>query len=557
MIAKNKRSLKNGYEYDSLIPKADFETQTLSNFITVDDTVSSIIKIVQKTQKDTEKLAQTLKRDTIDETCKAIFDFVYNHIQYVKDRTGYEELRRPARTWADKKGDCDCYSIFIGSILYNLKIPFSFRVTKYSGDWQHIYPIVYDKTSPKGYRIIDCVVDEYDYEVPYTEKQDTKMSTLYLSGFDTYTYDTETSIMEDLAGLGRAKKKAKAAKKAAGTRKKSSAKKAQRKTAKATKKAAKKQKKATKKATKKAGGKKFGGSKSGKRKASGITRGIKKGKEKRQAKRAARKEKKAANPRKKGLFAKARERKKDRREAKAAEKQKKNTQTSNPNIKINPSNEQTQSEAIERDDFKDDFVETPVITPIKQDDFADTSKDNPKEWMSEDGQDYNNQGSWGSDKQDKKDEFSASESKNDFAEKVTETGLQIREGAAMIESFANESEDMDSSESDEKGNSSVRLNDDEGETKGDNFLSKAVNYAKENPLIVGGGVVGTGIAIWGISKLTSSKPSPTPRTQRTPPRSVKPKAVNGLEGTKKKKGKSTLHSKAQRKHGRASFNGFN
>jgi hypothetical protein len=180
MIAKNKRSLKNGFQYDNLISKADFETQTLSNFITVDDTVSSIIKIVQKTTKDTEKLAQILKRDTIDETCKAIFDFVYDHIQYVKDRTGYEELRRPARTWADKKGDCDCYSIFIGSILYNLKIPFAFRVTKYSADWQHIYPIVYDKTSRKGYRIIDCVVDEYDYEVPYTDKQDTKMSTLYL-----------------------------------------------------------------------------------------------------------------------------------------------------------------------------------------------------------------------------------------------------------------------------------------------------------------------------------------------------------------------------------------
>ena len=552
MIAKNKRSLKNGYEYDSLIPKADFETQTLSNFITVDDTVSSIIKIVQKTQKDTEKLAQTLKRDTLDETCRAIFDFVYNHIQYVKDRTGYEELRRPARTWADKKGDCDCYSIFIGSILYNLKIPFAFRVTKYSADWQHIYPIVYDKTSPKGYRIIDCVVDEYDYEVPYTEKQDTKMSTLYLSGFD--TYDTETSIMEDLAGLGRAKKKAKEAKKAAGTSKKSSAKKAQRKTAKATKKAAKQQKKATKKA---AGSKKFGGSKSGKRKASGITKGIKKGKEKRQAKRAARKEKKAANPRKKGLFAKARERKKERKETKAAEKQRKNTQTSNPNIKINPNNEQAQSQAIERDEFvetpvitpiqQDDFVETPVITPIKKDEFVDTSKDNPKEWMSEDGQDYNNQGSWGGDdKQGKKD---------DFAEKVTETGLQIREGAEMIESFANESEDMNNSESDEEGSSPMRL--DEDEAKGDNFLSKAVNYAKENPLIVGGVAVGVPLAAWGISKIISSKPSPTPRTQRTPPRSVKPKAVNGLEGAKKKKGKSTLHSKAQRKHGRASFNGFN
>jgi hypothetical protein len=372
--------------------------------------------------------------------------------------------------------------------------------------------------------------------------------------------------MEDLAGLGRAKKKAKAAKKAARKDKKTT-KKAAKKQAKSNKKVAKKQAKTSKKAS----SKKFGGSKNGKVKAKkkgGLVSRIKKGKEKRQVKRAAKKEKRAANPKKKGLFSKLREKKKAKKEAKAASKERKNTQaaqTQNSRAERAERGSSTQSEAIERDNFdtsapveKDSFD---TSTAIEKNEFTDTSSSSnptPKEFMSEDGQDYNNQGSWGGDeaiKQTKKDDFSIQEkeNKNDFAEQITETGLQIREGAEMVESFARESEDMDDLEA-------VTPFDDEaggGESKGDNFLTKAVNYAKENPLIVGGAAVGIPLAAWGISKIVSSKPTPTARTQRIPPRSVKPKAVNGLGGTKKKKGKSTLTSKAKRKHGRASFNGFN
>ena len=64
--------------------------------------------------------------------------------QYKLDKKGLEQLRRPARTWADRKSgvDCDCMSIFASSILTNLQIPHKFRITKYSQDsWQHVYVI--------------------------------------------------------------------------------------------------------------------------------------------------------------------------------------------------------------------------------------------------------------------------------------------------------------------------------------------------------------------------------------------------------------------------------
>ena len=54
----------------------------------------------------------------------AIWDFVYQHVQYKLDDPGYEQVRRPLRTWLDRKrgADCEDYSVFISSILLNLGV---------------------------------------------------------------------------------------------------------------------------------------------------------------------------------------------------------------------------------------------------------------------------------------------------------------------------------------------------------------------------------------------------------------------------------------------------
>ncbi|WP_338769886.1 transglutaminase-like domain-containing protein [Bernardetia sp. ABR2-2B] len=234
MIAQSKRQLKSGKRYDHLIPKPNFQNTKLSDLIEVGFTVKSMKNIVRATHTDVARLAQALKGKTITETCSTIFHFVYDHIQYEKDRRGIEEIRTPARMWADKKGDCDCFSVFIGALLYSLKIPFAFRITKYSSDWQHVYIIVYNDDAPnrkelklfkdeitgeeyekvvrtnkpKRYNIIDPVTDDDDYEVEFTDKQDHKMSTLLLSGIDDYDTDYQdddygnTTVEEDLGALG-------------------------------------------------------------------------------------------------------------------------------------------------------------------------------------------------------------------------------------------------------------------------------------------------------------------------------------------------------------------
>ena len=182
MQAATKRYIGSGREYDYLFPSAMNKDKTVLENATLEDTIAFIHKVVGKTLDQTEKIARTLAAPTVYETCRNIWQFVYRNVAYRKDADGLEQIRSPRRTWRDRKTgvDCDCYSTFISSILTNLHIPHKLRITKYRQDhFQHIYPIV-----PDGDRtiILDCVTDQFDYEVPYSEKKDIDMDLQYLDG---------------------------------------------------------------------------------------------------------------------------------------------------------------------------------------------------------------------------------------------------------------------------------------------------------------------------------------------------------------------------------------
>ena len=186
MEANHKRQIKSGAEFNHLFPKPIGEEVEIKRDADVSATVAFIPQVVLETLHDTNRIAKLLNGNTLDETCSNIWHFVYNHIQYAKDKDGVEQIRRPARAWHDRtRGvDCDCYTVFISSILTNLNIPHIYRITKYKNRnyFQHIYPIV--PTDNGNYITIDCVVNEYNYEEPYTEKKDTAMKLHYLNGIE-------------------------------------------------------------------------------------------------------------------------------------------------------------------------------------------------------------------------------------------------------------------------------------------------------------------------------------------------------------------------------------
>ncbi|MBL4705622.1 MAG: hypothetical protein JKY54_13950 [Flavobacteriales bacterium] len=136
------------------------------------------------TLEDTKQISEYLKADSVRETCRRIWQFCYAHFQYKEDKARTEQIRRPTRSWWDRKQgiDCDCFSVFIGSVLTNLGIPFLLRMTKYQAlDYEHIYPVAL--TANRNI-ILDCVVNRFDYQVPYTQKKDIIMELQYLNGID-------------------------------------------------------------------------------------------------------------------------------------------------------------------------------------------------------------------------------------------------------------------------------------------------------------------------------------------------------------------------------------
>jgi hypothetical protein len=199
MVADRKRRLKDGREFDHLFPPPSETDTTIKKSADVEDTMKLIRKALPQTLWQTEKIAKVLKGRTLEETCSNIWHFVYQHIQYKRDEDGVEQVRSPRRAWWDRKTgvDCDCYTVFILSILRSLNIDCLARITKYPKKypevlrWQHVYPIVpkpghfEDYLDERDYYIvIDCVKDRFDDEQPYVESKDYDMRLDYLDGIE-------------------------------------------------------------------------------------------------------------------------------------------------------------------------------------------------------------------------------------------------------------------------------------------------------------------------------------------------------------------------------------
>ena len=174
LIAYSKRKISPLSDYSAYIPARTalkYNDPVLIPDGSVEDTVRLMLQIVQETSGDTERLAKHLAKDNLKDTLESIWTFIYTHIAYVRDSVFQEQVRRPLRTLYDQKGDCDCYATLIGSMLYNLGIPFKFRIAEYAnkGYYQHVYVIV---PYSGGYFTVDPVLDNFNQEKPTTNHKD-------------------------------------------------------------------------------------------------------------------------------------------------------------------------------------------------------------------------------------------------------------------------------------------------------------------------------------------------------------------------------------------------
>ena len=266
------RTISDGSQYDHLFPEPELKKTVLKKDGSVDDTVQLMKRIIKEYSYQVRGLAKILKGKTIKESAENVFNFVFKYIKYNVEKG--EQLRTPAYTWycaqvcarqgnqfdAKNSADCDCMSIFCGSLFYEMKIPFALRIAAYKddwgnvGNWQHVYVIVYGD----GENITcDPVTHKFNYEKPTGKDKTYPMSLtgndiIMLSGIDgtSRVYEeNEDGSVGLLAGRKKRKERRKARK--AARKEKRAAKKAIRKARKSGDKEALKKAKAAKKAAKK------------------------------------------------------------------------------------------------------------------------------------------------------------------------------------------------------------------------------------------------------------------------------------------------------------------
>lgn len=136
-------------------------------------TTNDIISVIMKLDKFVHVDTATFSHNFSENNLYALWYFVKNHIKYVEDKPGMERVKRPSVLWKIRKGDCKSYSLFIGTVLYNLGIPYSYRYVAWNKgkSYKHVYVIAHTYA---GDVILDSVHDTYDDEVAYHHKKDIK-----------------------------------------------------------------------------------------------------------------------------------------------------------------------------------------------------------------------------------------------------------------------------------------------------------------------------------------------------------------------------------------------
>lgn len=150
----------------SLLPPPNNNRVKVKSFQNTKDLTSALAASHKENLKYAKKIAPYFQGSNKYQTGKNIWNFLKTQVPYKVEPGSSQTTKTIPRMLADAaKGqgsDCKHYAVFSGSILQELKIPFTYRLAGYiSNTPQHIYCVIKD-----GQREIplDAVVGYYDYE---------------------------------------------------------------------------------------------------------------------------------------------------------------------------------------------------------------------------------------------------------------------------------------------------------------------------------------------------------------------------------------------------------
>ena len=79
------------------------------------DIIKEVLETYKDCQDDLKKFAQFLKGESIEDTCRNIWQFWKSNIRYQVDPEGVQYIKTPAAVWKTKFCDCKSFSVAIAS----------------------------------------------------------------------------------------------------------------------------------------------------------------------------------------------------------------------------------------------------------------------------------------------------------------------------------------------------------------------------------------------------------------------------------------------------------
>jgi hypothetical protein len=140
----------------------------------------AIEAVIPAATKQAASIADRYKGKNEAETCKKIFDYLKNNINYKADGAN-QAVRLPSGLMRTLQGDCKSYSVFTSAILSNLGIPHKLVYASYDPKDPtptHIYVM-----TNKGC-IIDAVYGKFNAEKKATFKKYKNMNISYIAGMN-------------------------------------------------------------------------------------------------------------------------------------------------------------------------------------------------------------------------------------------------------------------------------------------------------------------------------------------------------------------------------------
>jgi hypothetical protein len=139
---------------------------------------NAIEAAIPQAVQQTKTIAPRYKGAIEAESCKKIFDYLKNHVNYKADGAN-QQVRLPSALMRTLQGDCKSYSVYTSAILTNLGIPHKLVYASYDPKDPtptHIYVI-----TNKGC-IVDAVYGKFNAEKKASNKKYKNMNISYIAG---------------------------------------------------------------------------------------------------------------------------------------------------------------------------------------------------------------------------------------------------------------------------------------------------------------------------------------------------------------------------------------